>query len=72
MFLLSVSPQPTDCLRLTSVIDLLTRCEKRREEYGVVGRSEVRAAGAFVHDIQEKHPLFAVVVLVLFQIFTLL
>ena len=37
----------------------------------MVGGSEVRTASAFVHDVQEKHPLFAVV-LVLFQIFALL
>ena len=37
----------------------------------MVGGSEVRTASTFVHDIQEKHPLFAVV-LVLFQVFALL
>lgn len=71
MPLLSVPPQPTDCLRFASIINLLTRREEWGEEYGVVGRSEVGAAGTFVHDIQEKYALFAFV-LVLFQVFTLL
>lgn len=70
-FVLSVPPQPTNCLRLTSVINLLAWREKWRKEYGVVGRCEIRTASAFVHHVQEEHP-FLTFVLVFLEVLALL
>ena len=58
---LPVTSKTSDRLRLACIIDLLRRSQQWGEEDRMIGRREVCPARALVHDVQQEHPLLAIV-----------
>lgn len=58
---LPIPPQSTNCLGLASVIYLLALGKERGKKDSMIGNRQVRAAGALVHDVQQKYTFFTVI-----------
>lgn len=52
VFQLSIPPQSSYSLCFTGIINLLSWREERRQKDSVVSGSQVRPAGALVHEVQ--------------------
>lgn len=61
MLRLSIADETTHRLRLTGCINLLRRGEQRGKENCMVGRRQIGSTCALIHDVQQKHPFFAVI-----------
>lgn len=61
MFCLTISNETTHGLGFACSINLLGWGEQGRKENRMAGGGQISTAGALVHDVQQKHPFFAVV-----------
>lgn len=68
---LSITPDTTNGLCLTRIVNLLSRGQERTEEDGMIRPRQVCAAGAFVCNVEQQNA-FDGVVLELLQVLRLL